>query len=148
MLACGQHSYPFSRQRVCKQYTISSSFSFILNHVFFHSVSINWWKWTIPQAIRQAIHQAIPQTNGNFYARIMNSSLCITPCCHRIVDFVDLFSYVSCFHSLSSVNIFYWILGLEMKNRANIYMYNFSYSCKMRYLLNLVLENWEYLWFY
>ena len=29
-----------------------------------------------------------------------------------------------------------------------IYMSHFSYSCKMRYPLNLVLENWEYLWFY
>ena len=28
------------------------------------------------------------------------------------------------------------------------YMSHFSYSCKMRYPLNLVLENWEYLWFY
>ena len=27
-------------------------------------------------------------------------------------------------------------------------MSHFSYSCKMRYPLNLVLENWEYLWFY
>ena len=30
----------------------------------------------------------------------------------------------------------------------HIYMSHFSYSCKMRYPLNLVLENWEYLWFY
>ena len=29
-----------------------------------------------------------------------------------------------------------------------IYMSHFSYSCKMRCPLNLVLENWEYLWFY
>ena len=29
-----------------------------------------------------------------------------------------------------------------------IYMSYFSYSCKMRCPLNLVLENWEYLWFY
>ena len=27
-------------------------------------------------------------------------------------------------------------------------MSHFSYACKMRYPLNLVLENWEYLWFY
>ena len=25
-------------------------------------------------------------------------------------------------------------------------MSHFSYSCKMRYPLNLVLESWEYLW--
>ena len=28
------------------------------------------------------------------------------------------------------------------------HMSHFSYSCKMRYPLNLVLENWEYLWSY
>ena len=28
------------------------------------------------------------------------------------------------------------------------HMSHFSYACKMRYLLNLVLENWEYLWSY
>ena len=27
-------------------------------------------------------------------------------------------------------------------------MSHFSYSCKMRCSLNLVLEKWEYLWFY
>ena len=32
---------------------------------------------------------------------------------------------------------------------ANIlYMSHFAYACKMRYPLNLVLESWEYLWFY
>ena len=29
-----------------------------------------------------------------------------------------------------------------------VHMSHFSYSCKMWYPLNLVLENWEYLWFY
>ena len=29
-----------------------------------------------------------------------------------------------------------------------IYMSHFAYACKMRYPLNLVLESWEYLWFY
>ena len=28
------------------------------------------------------------------------------------------------------------------------YMSHFSYMCKMRYPLNLVLESWEYLWSY
>ena len=28
------------------------------------------------------------------------------------------------------------------------YMSHFSYTCKIRCLLNLVLESWEYLWFY
>ena len=27
-------------------------------------------------------------------------------------------------------------------------MSHFSYACKMQYPLNLVLESWEYLWFY
>ena len=30
----------------------------------------------------------------------------------------------------------------------HIYMSHFSYACKMRCPLNLVLENCEYLWFY
>ena len=29
-----------------------------------------------------------------------------------------------------------------------LYMSHFAYACKMRYPLNLVLESWEYLWFY
>ena len=33
-------------------------------------------------------------------------------------------------------------------NLVCIYMSHFAYACKMRYLLNLVLESWEYLWFY
>ena len=28
------------------------------------------------------------------------------------------------------------------------YMSHFAYACKMRYPLDLVLEIWEYLWFY
>ena len=31
---------------------------------------------------------------------------------------------------------------------CKIYMSHFAYACKMRYPLNLVLESWEYLWFY
>ena len=33
-------------------------------------------------------------------------------------------------------------------DNARIYMSHFAYACKMRCLLNLVLENSEYLWFY
>ena len=45
------------------------------------------------------------------------------------------------------------ITSLFSKNKThfsltNTYMSHFSYSCKMQCLLNLVLENWEYLWFY
>ena len=29
-----------------------------------------------------------------------------------------------------------------------LHMSHFAYACKMRYPLNLVLESWEYLWFY
>ena len=32
--------------------------------------------------------------------------------------------------------------------RVYIYMSHFTYECKMWYPLNLVLESWEYLWFY
>ena len=32
--------------------------------------------------------------------------------------------------------------------KSNLYMSHFSYACKMRYLLNLVLESWQYLWSY
>ena len=31
---------------------------------------------------------------------------------------------------------------------THTHMSHFSYMCKMRYPLNLVLENWDYLWFY
>ena len=33
-------------------------------------------------------------------------------------------------------------------DNLDIYMSHFAYACKMRYPLNLVLESWEYLWFY
>ena len=29
-----------------------------------------------------------------------------------------------------------------------LHLSHFAYACKMRYPLNLVLESWEYLWFY
>ena len=37
-----------------------------------------------------------------------------------------------------------------LKSLSTVYMYmsHFAYACKMRYPLNLVLENIEYLWFY
>ena len=38
-------------------------------------------------------------------------------------------------------------VGLPPSPR-HTHMYVFSYLCKMRYLLNLVLENWNYLTFY
>ena len=31
---------------------------------------------------------------------------------------------------------------------ACMHMSHFAYACKMRCPLNLVLESWEYLWFY
>ena len=34
------------------------------------------------------------------------------------------------------------------QNILKKYMSHLSYSCKMRYPLNLVLESWEYLWSY
>ena len=34
------------------------------------------------------------------------------------------------------------------KTWVYIHMSHFAYACKMRYPLNLVLESWEYLWFY
>ena len=39
-------------------------------------------------------------------------------------------------------------LDVPMLVNFSIYMSHFSYVCKMRYLLNLVLESWEYLWSY
>ena len=36
----------------------------------------------------------------------------------------------------------------SIKYFTKIYMSHFAYACKMRYPLNLVLESWEYLWFY
>ena len=37
--------------------------------------------------------------------------------------------------------------GLKCRT-THLYLSHFAYTCKMRYPLNLVLENSEYLWFY
>ena len=36
----------------------------------------------------------------------------------------------------------------KQRTKEENYMSHFAYACKMRYPLNLVLESWEYLWFY
>ena len=36
----------------------------------------------------------------------------------------------------------------NVNGKKEIYMSHFSYVCKMRYPLNLVLESWQYLWSY
>ena len=36
----------------------------------------------------------------------------------------------------------------QVYQNSILYMSHFSYACKMRYPLNLVLENLEYLWSY
>ena len=41
----------------------------------------------------------------------------------------------------------YRIVGLHFKGK-HLNMSHFAYACKMRCPLNLVLESWEYLWFY
>ena len=41
-----------------------------------------------------------------------------------------------------------WAAGTHPTGMHSCYMSHFAYACKMRYLLNLVLESWEYLWFY
>ena len=46
------------------------------------------------------------------------------------------------------IMILFPFVNRTTKTRCVLYMSHFSYSCKMRYPLNLVLENWEYLWFY
>ena len=38
--------------------------------------------------------------------------------------------------------------AIESTVLSKLDMSHFSYACKMRYPLNLVLENWEYLWCY
>ena len=38
--------------------------------------------------------------------------------------------------------------GIYRKNINKILMSHFAYACKMWCPLNLVLESWEYLWFY
>ena len=38
--------------------------------------------------------------------------------------------------------------SLILHKLLGTYMSHFSYACKMQCLLNLVLESWEYLWFY
>ena len=39
-------------------------------------------------------------------------------------------------------------VSIDSKISLNTYMSHFTYACKMRCPLNLVLESWEYLWFY
>ena len=43
-----------------------------------------------------------------------------------------------------------WVprINIACRWKYKTYMSHFSYACKMRYPLNLVLENSEYLWFY
>ena len=42
-----------------------------------------------------------------------------------------------------------WEFHIEQQtNNELMNMSHFAYACKMRYPLNLVLENSEYLWFY
>ena len=53
-------------------------------------------------------------------------------------------------------NPFYWesIVADVLKEslgawiNTGTHMSHFAYACKMQYPLNLVLESWEYLWFY
>ena len=40
------------------------------------------------------------------------------------------------------------IISISHSPMCTIHMSHFAYACKMRYPLNLVLESWEYLWFY
>ena len=40
------------------------------------------------------------------------------------------------------------VLWLEWLTESLMHESHFSYACKMRYPLNLVLDNSEYLWFY
>ena len=47
-------------------------------------------------------------------------------------------------HELAGVR--YFMKGNAYK--AFLHVSHFSYTCKMRFPLNLVLESWEYLWFY
>ena len=65
---------------------------------------------------------------------------------------------ILCFKSQEYPFLWFWrpkniakLIDIQIIANAKlkiIYMSHFSYSCKMRYPLNLVLENWEYLWFY
>ena len=46
------------------------------------------------------------------------------------------------------ISAFFWQISSIIFKTRDIYMSHFSYTCKMRYPLNLVLENCKYLWFY
>ena len=49
--------------------------------------------------------------------------------------------YLSCLHEGH-------LSASKVQENAKQHMSHFAYACKMQYPLNLVLESWEYLWFY
>ena len=55
-------------------------------------------------------------------------------------------------HELGQVQVLlkptYRSINSTQEIQLIIDMSHFAYACKMRYPLNLVLESWEYLWFY
>ena len=61
---------------------------------------------------------------------------------------------LSLYASVCNNTVVMWALFIELivsfcvKITQGKYMSHFAYACKMRYLLNLVLEKSEYLWFY
>ena len=59
-------------------------------------------------------------------------------------------STMRCENCIDSVNIdsIECIRDPCLVSTVSTYMSHFAYVCKMRYPLNLVLESWEYLWFY
>ena len=72
---------------------------------------------------------------------------CERLCSENVVTLLE----VSCSHSDLLWNNHNLHETLQLSNvPPNIYIYmsHFAYACKMRYPLNLVLENSEYLWFY
>ena len=81
------------------------------------------------------------------------SSIFCKPCQMMFIDTKSAINYgckfqASCF-TLPHGKLFY--VNISHQNATNslqIYMSHFAYACKMWYPLNLVLESWEYLWFY
>ena len=53
--------------------------------------------------------------------------------------------------SLAKYDLTLYVSSVPVSTKVSIiykYMSHFAYVCKMQYPLNLVLESWEYLWFY
>ena len=141
-------------------------FRFDISRVFYRNVKLHGI------SLNEKLYTTVWQLS---YGKVMFSFVCICHSVHREGPQVNKFEHVHvyCMGSLlpptlniqgsprTCSNLFTWtwpyrntsrgrlkIRQLEFNWNGFLYLSHFAYACKMRYLLNLVLENIEYLWFY